>query len=166
MVRVRCFKQQKPWVKCFLYQKLRPLGSSLPWSMLFLNRLIFQKVFIQSNLSIADILYIGHLVIADIFSRTRPNLCQTLTESPIQRTLLWWTLVTAETVHYTSWKLGLYFVYIFIADCNCLTNFYSSDPSFNRNILTSLYFKYETSAHAHLRTYSFTIRYTSFTTWC
>ena len=44
---------------------------------------------------------------------------------------------------------------------------YSSVPSFNRNILTSLYLKSETSAHVQLRNCSF-IRtiYTSFTTWC
>ena len=57
-------------------------------------------------------------------------------------------------VHSTSWKLGLYFVYIFIAYWNFLTKFYGSDSSFNRNILTSLYLKYETSAHAQLRNYS------------
>ena len=58
-------------------------------------------------------------------------------------------------VHSTWLKFGLYFVYIFIADWNFLTKFCSSDPSFNGNILTSLYLKSETSAHAQLCDYSF-----------
>ena len=45
----------------------------------------------------------------------------------------------------TWWKFGLYFVYIFIADWNFLTKFCSSDPSFNGNILASLYLKSEIS---------------------
>ena len=61
-----------------------------------------------------------------------------------------------RAVHSTSWKFGLYFVYIFIADRNFLTNFCSSDPSFNRNILTSLYLKSETYVHAWLCDNSFT----------
>ena len=48
----------------------------------------------------------------------------------------------------TSWKLSLYFVYIFIAHWNFLTKFCSSDPNFNKNILTSLYLISETTAHA------------------
>ena len=49
------------------------------------------------------------------------------------------------------------FVYIFIAHCNFLNKFCSSgsDPSFNRNILTSLDLKYETSVHAQLLNYLF-----------
>ena len=64
-------------------------------------------------------------------------------------------------VHSTSWKysawkkFSLYFLYIFIADRNFLTNFCSSDPSFNRNILISLYLKSETSALAQLCDYMF-----------
>ena len=54
----------------------------------------------------------------------------------------------------SSWKFGLYFAYIFIADWNLLTKFRSFDPICNRNILTSLYLKSETSAHAQLRNYS------------
>ena len=49
---------------------------------------------------------------------------------------------------------------------NFLTKFCSSDPSFNRNILTSLYLK---SKHLRMRNYAIThlyILYTSFTTWC
>ena len=52
--------------------------------------------------------------------------------------------------HSTWWKLGLYFVYVFIADWNFLTKFCSSDSSFNGNILKS-----ETSAHAQLCHYLF-----------
>ena len=47
------------------------------------------------------------------------------------------------------------FVHIFIPDWNFLTKFCSSDLSFNRNILKSLYLKSETSAHAQLCNYSF-----------
>ena len=65
------------------------------------------------------------------------------------------------SVHSTSWKFStrrkfsLYFVCIFMGDWNFLTKFCSSDPSFNRNILTSLYLKSETSAHSQLCDYSF-----------
>ena len=37
----------------------------------------------QSNLSIAGMLYNGHLVIADIFLRNRSNHVQTLIEKPL-----------------------------------------------------------------------------------
>ena len=66
-----------------------------------------------------------------------------------------------EVVHSTSWKFStwwtfsLYFVYIFIADSIFLTKFCSSDPSFNGNILISLYLKSETFALAQLCDYSF-----------
>ena len=39
--------------------------------------------------------------------------------------------------------------------CILFTKFVSSDPSFNRNILTSLYLKSEISAHVQLRDYMF-----------
>ena len=55
----------------------------------------------------------------------------------------------------TWWKFGLQSVYIFIADWNFLAKFCLSDPSFNENILTSLYLKSETSTHAQLSDYSF-----------
>ena len=58
-------------------------------------------------------------------------------------------------MHSSSWEFGLYFLYIFTADWNFLIKFYSSDPGFNRNILTSLYLKPETFAHAQLRNYWF-----------
>ena len=64
-------------------------------------------------------------------------------------------MTQAEGVDSTSWKFGLYFVYIFIADWDFLIKFCISDPSFNRNILTSLYLKSGTSAHAQLRDSSF-----------
>ena len=40
-------------------------------------------MFIQSNLSIADMLYNGHQVVADIFLRNRPNHGQTLIAKPL-----------------------------------------------------------------------------------
>ena len=57
-------------------------------------------------------------------------------------------------VYSTSWKLGLYFVNIFVANWNLLTKICNSVPSFNRRILTALYLKSQTSAHAQLRNYS------------
>ena len=75
-----------------------------------------------------------------------------------------------DTSHfYTPWKLQktrganfplrrnsvCVFAYTFIADGNFLNKFCSSHPNFNRNILTSLHFKSEISAHAQLRNYSF-----------
>ena len=44
---------------------------------------LFNKI--QSNLSIADMLYSGHLVIADTFLRNRPNNGQTLIEKPLYK---------------------------------------------------------------------------------
>ena len=63
--------------------------------------------------------------------------------------------VLQHPLHSTLWKLGLRFVYIFKADWNFFTKFWGSDPNFNRNILTSLYLKSETSAYAQLHNYSF-----------
>ena len=42
-----------------------------------------QRIDVQSNLSIADMLYSGHLVIADTFLRDRPNRSQTRLEKPL-----------------------------------------------------------------------------------
>ena len=69
-------------------------------------------------------------------------------------------------VHSFFWKFGLYFVYIFIADWNFLTEFCSFDSGFNRNILTSLYLNLK-----HLRICNDAVTrlykpYTNFTTWC
>ena len=41
------------------------------------------RLVLQSNLSIADILYNGHVVIADTFLRNRINHRQTLIEKPL-----------------------------------------------------------------------------------
>ena len=50
--------------------------------------------------------------------------------------------------------------YIFRRDWNFLMKFWSSDPSFNRKILRSLYLKLKPSAHGHIAiTYHFTIIY-------
>ena len=66
----------------------------------------------------------------------------------------------------TSWKFNLYFVYIFRTDWNFLTKFGSSDPSFNRRILTLLYLKFEAFAHAQIAINHYYILLTSFLTWC
>ena len=54
-----------------------------------------------------------------------------------------------------SWKCGLYFVCIFIADCIFLNKLSSSDLSFNRKFLAFQCLKSETSAHVQLRNYFF-----------
>ena len=46
-------------------------------------RMPFTDLPIQSNLSIADMLYNGHLVMADTFLRNRSNHGQTLVEKPL-----------------------------------------------------------------------------------
>ena len=53
-------------------------------------------------------------------------------------------------VHSISGEFSLYFVHIFITDWDFLTKFGSSDPSFNRSILTLLYLQFETSTHAQI----------------
>ena len=70
-------------------------------------------------------------------------------------------LFGSPPVHSTSWKcstwwkFGPYIVYIFIVDWNFVSKFCRSNPSFNGNILVSLYLKSETSAHAQLCDYLF-----------
>ena len=73
-------------------------------------------ILIQSNLSIAEILYNGHLIIADTFLRNQPNHGQTLTEKPLNSGHLFW----APGEHFgqnlppnsghlmTGWKNGKY----------------------------------------------------------
>ena len=53
------------------------------WMNSFIKNLSTRRLFVQSNLSIADMLYNGHLVIADTVLRNRPNRCQTLIEKPL-----------------------------------------------------------------------------------
>ena len=56
----------------------------------------------------------------------------------------------ARGVHSTSWKCSLYFVYIFRTGRNFLIKFCSSDLSFSRNILKSLYLKFKKSNYLFL----------------
>ena len=65
-------------------------------------------------------------------------------------------------VHSTSWKRSLHFLYIFGTDWNFLIKFCSSDPSFNRDILRSLYLKFQTSAHAHIAITYYYVLFTTF----
>ena len=53
-------------------------------------------------------------------------------------------------VHFTSWRFSLHFVHGFRTDWNLLTEFDSSDLSFNKSILTLLSLKSETSAHTQI----------------
>ena len=48
-----------------------------------LASVFFLRMLLQSNLSIADMLYNGHLVIADTFLRNRPNHGQSLIDKPL-----------------------------------------------------------------------------------
>ena len=57
---------------------------------------------------------------------------------------------SALCVHSTSWKFSQHFVFVFRTDWNVLIKFYSSDSSFNRHILRSIYLKFKTYAHTHL----------------
>ena len=74
-------------------------------------------------------------------------------------------------VHFTSWKYfnlwkcSLHFVYIFKTEWNFLIKFCSSDPSFNGNILRSLYLKFQTSAHAHIAINYYYLLFTNFLTY-
>ena len=64
----------------------------------------------------------------------------------------------------TLWKCSLHFVYIIRTDWNILIELCKPDPSFNRNILRSLYLKFKTSAHAHIATSYFFLLFTNFLT--
>ena len=65
----------------------------------------------------------------------------------------------------TSWKCSLHFVYVFRTDWNFLTKFCISDPSFSRNILSSLYLKFKTSAHAYIVITNYYVLFTNFLRW-
>ena len=64
-------------------------------------------------------------------------------------------------VHSTLWKYStsskfiLHFVYLFRTDQNFLSNFCSSDPSFDRNILRPPYLKFKISAHVQMTVTSY-----------
>ena len=58
-----------------------------------------------------------------------------------------------------------YSVYIFRTDWDFFIKFCSSDPSFNRNILRSLYLKFKTSAHVHIIITYYYVLFTNFLTW-
>ena len=68
-------------------------------------------------------------------------------------------------VHSTSLKFSVHFVYIFGMDWGFAIKFGSSDPSFNRNILRSLYLKFKASAHAESTTTHYYVLFTNFLTW-
>ena len=101
---------------------------------------------------------------------TRPIFCQALpplnlqaVQVPLFRQFphLYQFFVTPCAFHFVEMQSV-----ICIAHYNFLTKFCSSDPSFNRNILTSLYLK---SEHLRMRNYATTrlnILYTNFATWC
>ena len=57
------------------------------------------------------------------------------------------------------------FFLIFRRDGNFLIKFCSSDSSFNRNILRSLYLKFKASAHAHIAIAYYYALFTNFLTW-
>ena len=73
------------------YTKIKTRKSSIfghfSCSEIFFNfcDLVRLLIILQSNLSIADMLYCGHLVIADTFLRNQPNYGETLIEKPLCR---------------------------------------------------------------------------------
>ena len=68
-------------------------------------------------------------------------------------------------VHSTSWIFSLYFVYIFKTDWKLLFKFSSSDSSFDRIILRSLFLKFKTSAHAQIAIYHYYVLFTNYLPW-
>ena len=64
-----------------------------------------------------------------------------------------------------SWKCSLDFVYIVRTNWNFLIKFWSSDPSFNRNFLRSLYLKFKTSVHAYIAITYYYVLFTNFLSW-
>ena len=74
-----------------------------------------------------------------------------------------WAFHFVEIFHFV--KFSLHFVYIYRSNSNFLIKFYSSDPSFNINILTSLYLKFKISAHAHIAITHYYLSFTNFFTW-
>ena len=73
--------------------------------------------------------------------------------------------VDLVTVHSTSGKCSLYFVYIFRTGWNFLLKFCSSHPSFSRNILRSLYLNFKTSAYTHIAISYYYALFTNFLIW-
>ena len=73
--------------------------------------------------------------------------------------------VVRRCVRSTWWISSLHFVYIFRKDWNFLTKLCSSDPSFNRNILRSLYLKFKTSADAQIAMTYYYVLFINFLTW-
>ena len=65
----------------------------------------------------------------------------------------------------TSWKFNQHFVYIFRTGWNFLIKIWSSNLSYNRNILRSLYLKFKTSAHAQITITHYYVLFTYFLTW-
>ena len=75
-----------------------------------------KNLFIQWNLSIADTLYSGHLVIADTFSRNWTNHGQTLIEKPLYSGHFYsGHLVIADTFFWNRVDIS-YISYLSIAD--------------------------------------------------
>ena len=70
----------------FLFRLLEIFGGCICFRAVFLHIFLIcgsNLCLLQSNLSIADILYSGHLVIVDIVSRKLPNPGQALLGNPL-----------------------------------------------------------------------------------
>ena len=72
------------FVKGTIFAK-NTLKQRFPLSLKFAHPSSARIQILKSNLSIADMLYNGHLVIADTVLRNRPNRGQTLIEKPLYR---------------------------------------------------------------------------------
>ena len=63
------------------------------------------------------------------------------------------------------WKFSLHIVYISRTARNFFSKFRNSDGSFNRNILTLLRLKFETSVHTQIAITRYDILFTNFLTY-
>ena len=64
-----------------------------------------------------------------------------------------------------SWKFNLQFIYILRTDWNFLMEFCGSDLSFNINILSFIFLKFKTSAHAQIAITHYQVLFTNLLTW-
>ena len=125
----KCFCPYRKIPSTYQIDKIQ--GNIASWSQEFLGTengicALFLK-YIQSNLSIADMLYNGHLVTADTFLRNRPIHGQTLIEKHTWRTLLcttWpifvkiyfliadtlWLVGRKENMHVFIWRIFLHWL--------------------------------------------------------
>ena len=104
------------WKKCLDIKTFQALLTDLPKAFNYIpHKLSLAKLNVQSNLSIEDMLYSGHLVVADTFQWNRLNHGQNLIEKPLysghlcsgqllQRAQFKFTTLLQRTTHIFLWK--------------------------------------------------------------